>query len=96
MRQGGTCWEFKERRFFSLLFDAWLEISEENKKLYKQKALLRQLYHTLLLLLSSYATDLREAFKVLKIKLMGANVEGSICSMLHFLRKQVPSKKNYH
>lgn len=85
MRQGGTCWEYKERRFFSLLFDAWLEISEENKKLYKQKALLRKLYHTLLLLLSSYATDLQEALKALKMKLTGASVEGSICNMLHFL-----------
>lgn len=81
MRQGGACWEFKEQRFFSLLFVAWLEISEENKKLYKQKALLSWFHHTLVLLLSSYATDMQEALTALKMKLMGPSMEGNICNM---------------
>lgn len=73
-----------------------VEIAEENKKLYKQIALLRQLHHTLLLPLSSYVTDLWEALMELKMKLTGTNVEGSICNMLDFLWKQIVNWQNYH
>lgn len=93
MRQRGTCWKFKEQSFLSLLFDAWLAIPQENKKLYKQKALLRWLYHTLMPILFAYATDLQEALMALKRKLTGANVEGSVCTMLHFLWKQMVSRQ---
>lgn len=74
-----------EQRFLPLLFDAWLAILQENKNLYKQKALLRWLFHTLMLLLSVYAMGWQEALMALIRKLTGANMEGSIYNMLHFV-----------
>lgn len=95
MRQGGTHQEFEGQRFLSLLFDAWLAIPLENKKVYKQKALLRWLYHTLMLVVSACATDLQEALMALKTKLIGAKVEGTIHNMFHCLWKQMISRQTH-
>lgn len=73
---------------FFLLFDAWLEVSEEKKRLYKQKALLRQLHHTLLLL-SSYATGLQGGTYGIKNE-----IHGSKCGGEHLYHASFSMKAN--
>lgn len=65
---------------------------QENKKLYKLKALLRWLHHTLMLILSVYGNHLQEALMASKRKFTGANMEGSDSNMLHF---QLVSRQNH-